>query len=322
MSSRRRIPDWLALAVLALGAVPTLLALAARWHWACDNLTSWPLHYAACGLLAGGLWLWSRRFWAALAAGVLIGWNLWIVWPAAPDTAVAPFTATSLAGKPLRLVAANVKASNRDFGRFAAMVEQADADIVLVLEVDAAWGAALEPLRRRYPHGRTVVRADNFGIALLSRVPLDGVEVVDFGGSDKPTLVAQVTHQGVTHRGRPLTLFGTHPVPPMGRRLAASRNRQFAALAGRIRQTTGPCVLLGDLNCCPWSPYFRDLLHTSGLRDSRAGHGWGATWPTFFPPALMPLDHALLSPGLTVTQRSVLPSIGSDHRPILLDIVP
>ena len=38
-------------------------------------------------------------------------------------------------------------------------------------------------------------------------------------------------------------------------------------------------MLMGDMNCTSWSPYFQDMLTVSGLRDSRRGFGVEGSWP-------------------------------------------
>ena len=90
-------------------------------------------------------------------------------------------------------------------------------------------------------------------------------------------------------------------------------------MADLIRRQDGPTMLMGDLNTTPWAPTFRDFLDSSGMRDSRGGFGLQVTWPTYLPPLLIPIDHALVSPDISVRHFEVGPSVGSDHYPLLLD---
>ena len=80
----------------------------------------------------------------------------------------------------------------------------------------------------------------------------------------------------------------------------------------------------GDFNATRYHPSFRRLL-SDGMRDAheRRGRGWAATWPRnrrLLPP-LMRLDHVLVSHGVEV--RSIREGLGrgSDHRPIIADLV-
>jgi len=73
------------------------------------------------------------------------------------------------------------------------------------------------------------------------------------------------------------------------------------------------------MNGTPWSPFFKDFLLSSGLRDSREGFRLQPTWPTWFPPAWIPIDHALVSSSVVVHDRRVGPNVGSDHYPVIID---
>ena len=79
----------------------------------------------------------------------------------------------------------------------------------------------------------------------------------------------------------------------------------------------GALIVVGDLNTSPWSPHFRDLLTATGLRNAAAGHGWIPTWPTWFWPALIPIDHVLVRGPLGVEDLERGPDVGSDHYPLI-----
>ena len=79
-------------------------------------------------------------------------------------------------------------------------------------------------------------------------------------------------------------------------------------------------IVAGDFNTTPWSPYFRDLVAAAGLRNAAEGHGYVGTWPAWFWPALIPIDHVLLKGPLVATSVRRGPAIGSDHFPIIADV--
>ena len=86
-----------------------------------------------------------------------------------------------------------------------------------------------------------------------------------------------------------------------------------------VKELNQPAVLLGDLNITPWSPYFKDFIQVTGLQESRKGLGLYPTWPTWLPPLRIPIDHSLISIGITVQAFSLGHDIGSDHFPVILD---
>jgi endonuclease/exonuclease/phosphatase (EEP) superfamily protein YafD len=104
-------------------------------------------------------------------------------------------------------------------------------------------------------------------------------------------------------------------------RLFRARNDQLRALAHLAAGLEPPKVLIGDFNLSPWSPFFPPLLKQAGLVNARDGFGILPTWPTFFVPAMIPLDHCLVSPEARVTNIETGPDIGSDHLPLIIDLL-
>jgi endonuclease/exonuclease/phosphatase family metal-dependent hydrolase len=115
-------------------------------------------------------------------------------------------------------------------------------------------------------------------------------------------------------------LFAVHANWPLGSRTTEMRNRQLEALAHHAARAQGPVVIAGDLNISPYSPRFRDMLAAGRLR-SAAGQRWIPTWPTFFPPAAIQIDHVLVSPDVGVRGFETGPRVGSDHLPVVADLV-
>jgi endonuclease/exonuclease/phosphatase (EEP) superfamily protein YafD len=79
-------------------------------------------------------------------------------------------------------------------------------------------------------------------------------------------------------------------------------------------------IVAGDFNTSPWSPHFRELLAEAGLRNAAEGHGWIATWPSWFWPARVPIDHVLVGGRLGAASLERGPHIGSDHYPVVADL--
>ncbi len=153
-----------------------------------------------------------------------------------------------------------------------------------------------------------------YGIALFSRIPFEAASIKSIGKAARPSLIAKFNING-----QRFTLIGTHPRSPLVNADANDRNEQLGALARFISSQPGATILLGDLNATPWSPFFRDLLAKTGLRDSRKGYGLQPTWPVGFPPLWIPIDHCLVSSNVVVHHREIGPDIGSDHYPVLID---
>ena len=315
---RRLSAAFLSAIGLAVGFF-TVAGFAARYHWRLEQLSHFRVQYFWL-LLVLAVALFLLR-WKTLAAALalLAVVNLATILPLyVPQSWVgdASTPGRNAATVPLRVAALNVRTSNQQFDEVVAYLRDNPADVVIVLEVDDRWSQSLRALEPQYPHQHHEPRADNFGIALLSRLPWRQIETVTFEEFGVPSLLAKFEHQGAMW-----TFLGTHPVPPVSEATSRARNRQLAALANLAREQNVPVILAGDLNITSWSPAFRDLLRNGRLRDSRQGRGVQPSWVSRIPLTNLPLDHILTSPEIVVERRSVGPDLGSDHRPVVAGLL-
>ncbi len=253
------------------------------------------------------LWQGTRRRWGRLAWAVVL--TLVWLWPLGPY--VVPRDRPSSSN--LRIVVANLFAENPTPEVALQFLREQDADVFVLLEVDAEWMTHLTTLSDDYPFGKIVPQEDNFGLAILSRRPLENVIQKRFGSARVPTLMANLTDP-------PLRIFATHPPPPMGARNTAHRNSQLAELAEFCAADDRATVVAGDLNITPWSSMFCSTLALGKLHDSSWGLGIQPTWPTWTPVPLIPIDHLLTTREVQTVRRQVGRAIGSDHRPVVVDV--
>lgn len=221
---------------------------------------------------------------------------------------------THAGGRTFRAVSMNLDKSNHAHRRLQELIHAVEPDFIALFEVNRIWLHELQKLQAMYPFTRADAREDNFGVALLSRIPLEDAEIRHIGKVGVPSVVARFILDG-----QPLTVIGAHPVPPVGRVYSENRNQQLVEVAQMVRSQREDVMLLGDLNITSWSPFFDDLIRETGLRDSRKGFGLQPSWPTGFPLLWIPIDHCLVSSGVIVHDRHIGPNIGSDHYPVIVD---
>lgn len=316
------------LAVLAASAV----AVFARDFWLSDLLVHFRVQYAGIALLAG-LWLaWARRPGWVVVALLVFAVNMRVVvsvlgWDTrsavAPAAAAAASHASVTHSVRVRLVSINVLYHNTDYQRVIDFLRKAHPDAAVLVEVTPRWRRALRVLHAQYPQSdyasailpRITTGRIRRGVLLLSRWPLTQVREIPLGANTEPAVSATLTLHG-----RTLHLMGVHTRWPMGPRLYAERNRQLALIAAHARAIRGPLAVMGDFNISPFSPHFRALLARSGLERAARGAGWQPSWPTFLPLAGIQIDHALVSPQLHVLRFARGPYVGSDHRPLVVDL--
>ncbi|MFA9950126.1 endonuclease/exonuclease/phosphatase family protein [Dentiradicibacter hellwigii] len=82
-------------------------------------------------------------------------------------------------------------------------------------------------------------------------------------------------------------LYALHPPPPISSVLTQARIAYLHDTAARIAAEPRALVV-GDLNSSPYSPHYRDFLHTSGTTATT--RHFTLTWRPLF----LNLDHALV----------------------------
>jgi endonuclease/exonuclease/phosphatase (EEP) superfamily protein YafD len=293
-----------------------LLGYCGHMSWFCDLFSHFRLQYAVVLAVVASLLALLRhhqRAGAFALMAVVSALPILSLYHGGASAAVSTAPAATL-----RIMLANVNTVTGDPVLVCAEIERQNPDVVVLQEVNQEWLQALAPVTQHYAYRQEQPRPDNFGIALYSRLPLTNSTIATIGSAGSagvPSITA-----GVRLAGRTLTLVATHPLPPASHALAKARNEQLGALVAHLNAINGPRLLVGDLNTTPWNVYFKQLLKVTGLRDSMRGFGYQASWPVGLPLLGIPLDHCLHSSDITVTGRALGAAVGSDHRPLIIDL--
>lgn len=290
-------------------AALALLLCLPTTNWVLDVLGSFRVQAGVAALLLGVARMSIRRWlpaalWAA--GGVLCLANVLL----APRATLDP-----TAARDLRIMVQNVHTSNRAFSMVTTTVREVAPDVLAVLETDELWtGALRQQLRGTLPHAEVKPRSDNFGIALFSAQPMD-VTLLETPPLGLPSMEAVLPAGGGLVR-----IIATHPIPPLSARHVQIRNAHIANILAHAAEGSIPTVLVGDLNLAPTSPAWRRLTAGSPLRRAQRGPLPAGTWPAILGVAGISIDHAMIGEGLVVSGMGVLPSVGSDHRGVYVDV--
>lgn len=297
---------WLTLA-LWLGF---LAGYAGRWFWVLDLFAHFRVQYAVLFALAATVLLFAHR---PLAAGLAVAGALLIAvsilrytgWHSQPAQAAA---------REFRFVTFNQYFSNQDYAGIGSYLEQGGADVVAMQEVKSREAALqLAAHLPSYPH----VYANAwypYGAVIYSRWPISAAETIQLvpGG-------ARVAKTTLDWRGSPVTVIGAHLHWPIGANNVRLRNAELERLSQLAREIDAPLLIGGDFNITQWSPNFRDVLAASGLQDCARGQGLVTTWPSYFAPLSIRIDHCLASDDWRVVSVQRGPNLGSDHYPTVND---
>ena len=193
------------------------------------------------------------------------------------------------------------------------LAEQENADIVAINE--AVPSLSMERYADAFPayaygtHAtwKNLPKPAGDPLTLLSKNEFAFSDTVSSDGTGRrPYIIADLDGAWSDTR-----IIATHALVPLSPSMINARNTLLQE-ASTALQGQDTFIMMGDFNLTPWSPTFRRL---PGKRagDPRLSN----TWPTFFPPLGLSIDHIMFDGDLELVEFKVLESVGSDHYPIL-----
>jgi len=211
----------------------------------------------------------------------------------------------------LTLYSANLWAWNSDVDAITRSIQDADADIVVLVELGDAPSARMDHVLAGYPHRVLNARVDRPSgaarAAIASRYPLTAI-------ADRPDGLVSVAAVAQTPLG-PVNIIGAHLTRPWPFQYQWGQINQAAALAAIRRDMTGPVIAAGDFNSVSSARIGRQIQAEAGLIPAP---GWPGTWPSAVPSAVgMTIDQVWRSPDLALLERKLGRKTGSDHRPVI-----
>lgn len=296
----------------ALLIVATIGVLFADVHWFVELFAHYRPHLALAAVLLALLSLMSRRYvfgCVLLMVGLMHASVLIVHW--APRSAVAVNSPP-----PLRAISLNLGKQNKRLDLVTSLIERERPALVALIEIDETELQVLQPVMAAY-HKAEFVGDSGFGVALYSLDPMISADLVKLAGEPYPALVANINRAG-----REITAVVAHPPPPVNARWAKAHGRQIDALHALIRDGADkPVIVLADLNTSPWAPAFRRLISGLGLINASTGFAYAPTWPAALGVFGIPIDYCLVSRSVSVIRYRTGPDVGSDHRPIIVDLL-
>lgn len=315
MTPRRLTTALIGLALALLVSATTLAALA-RFGWLFELAVHFRVQYVAAAVLLAAAAAAMGRGGLALVALLVMVPNLWVAGPYLLPW-LTPGAAGTRSADDIKLVSLNLYFRNPDHARVRDYLRHEQPDVLVLSELTPAWRTALRSIVSAYPYALAADQRGPWGLGVYSRYPLSAAQGMDLGVRNSFNVAATVALPG-----GPVRMVAVHLASPTRPRYAAARNRQL----GRIAALLGPApasvprLLVGDLNITPFSPYLRDLLRATGLRDARQPQGLHGTWPRWALPLQIPIDLCIVDAALQVTSVTRGPAVGSDHYPLVVRI--
>ena len=251
-----------------------------------------------------------RRVGTVVAAGAVVG-LLTLLLPRAVDTRAD----SGAPGEHLRVGAVNAYFGRADASALAATIEEQALDLVCVAEATPRLEADLRAagLTAYLPGLVSAAEGGTSGTVLYSRLPVTALPEVAGTRFRMPRAVV------VAPPGVAVTVTCAHPLPPRAGGLDGW-DTELRRIRDTVAATTGPQVVLGDVNATWDHRLLRDIAAAGDLRDvaNTAGEGLRPTWPMRDGPIPMPfvaIDRILTD--LDVVDYGLVDVEGSEHRMVV-----
>jgi endonuclease/exonuclease/phosphatase (EEP) superfamily protein YafD len=314
---------WITTLVIAVLTLMPLSRSPVWWVRAADFPRVQLLGIAAA-IAVFDLWALDLNSWpTALALPIDVACMVYHAWWIVPYTRIYPkevidTSATEGNANSLRLLVSNVLMTNRNSDALLALVRKHDPDILVTLETDLWWQQQLDVIEPDYPHTIKCPLDNLYGMHVYSKLPLHDAEVSFLVAEDIPSMHAAIELRS----GRSVRAHFVHPTPPSPTENDSSseRDAELVIVATSVADHDGPVIVTGDLNDVAWSRTTRLFRKISGLLDPRVGRGMFNTFHAKHWYFRWPLDHLFHSEHFTLRQLCRMPSIGSDHFPLLTEL--
>lgn len=214
----------------------------------------------------------------------------------------------------VRLYSANLFYLNDDVAAIRGSIVEADADIVVLIELGQDAAAHADDLLEGYPHRAASMRLDQTRgpsrSVIGSRYPLTPLP-------DPPDGLHAVAAVARTPLGR-LNVVGVHLTRPWPFQEQWGQISQTMALQAVVGDLTGPVIVAGDFNSVSSARIGKQVRRDLGLHPAP---GFAGTWPSDLPaPLALTIDQVYASPDLAFVGRRLGRPTGSDHRPVVTQI--
>lgn len=218
----------------------------------------------------------------------------------------------------IKILTSNVLMTNRSADKLIALVDLYKPDILVTLESNQWWQDALQALSKDYPHSINVPLENLYGMHVFSRLELSNINVRYIIEAGVPSIHCDVD----IGDGTMVKCHFIHPAPPSPteNETATPRDKELMLIANQVEPERFPTIVTGDLNDVAWSPTTLAFKKVSGLNDPRIGRGFFNTFHATYPFARWPLDHIFHSDHFDIKDIRRLPSIDSDHFPLLSEL--
>ncbi len=211
------------------------------------------------------------------------------------------------------LFVANVYMPNRNSDPLKDLLRQASPDIAVIVETNSWWIEQLAEFEEIYGHVTKVPLDNTYGMVVFTRFDVMQCDVKYLTDPQVPSVFLTVRIADDVL----VDVYAVHPRPPDIGQDTTHRDDELGLVAQHVQKMPNPAIVAGDLNDVAWSRSTRQFQQDSGLLDPRIGRGLYNTFHAKIPFVRWPLDHIFVDRRFHLIEMKRLPSINSDHFPIM-----
>ncbi len=308
-----RMPARLLVLAATLGALLSLTALFSQHHQLFDIISHFRVQYII--LLIPGIIvaIAIKRLISVVILFTALAVHLYAVTLSWLPESMQSDLAGSDDFTQITVLNSNLLLVNTEYDTQVEYIRLINPDIIAFQEYTHAWDRELTRRLTDYPYTITSPTNGAFGIALFSKYPITTGEAEKLSPTTPEVIDARIALEN-----REIRVIAAHPHPPASVEMYESRNELMMLVAERSVKHKGAMIVMGDFNSTPWTAHFSNLLTEGKLRNASAGSGIHPTWPTGLKgiPFLIPIDHVLINPRVSVKHFDTKELPGSDHRNI------
>ena len=265
------------------------------------------------GILLFFILLFLKRFWASvICVFVCIVFAADIL--STCDHCNAVLKDRSQIRNKLRLISFNISYKNpvENFENIREMILSEKPDIVQFQEFSPQMQDKIKTLRSIFPYSTEIDKPkDPFDSLILSKYPLTYTKVEE-------------NHAVITNlilNEAEISIVGIHLLTGGTKKNFNNALQQISYLKTMVSNTNKNLILLGDLNMTSTSKRFAKFLKETNLYTYTSYKNITSTWPAFVPNFLgIQIDHILFSNNFKMVDKKISNSLGSVHRPLVVEL--
>lgn len=205
---------------------------------------------------------------------------------------------------------------NTRYDDLIAIIDHEDRDILPLMETDAVWSDELSDVLARYPHVKSHLADDHYGLIFATRLDVVSVDFFWLDDDDTPALKSVLQAPD----GTEFNFIGLHRRPPMPGNDSETRDRQIKKAAQMTGSSDRPTICMGDFNDVAWSWTTKRFKRYGNFAEPRVGRGMISSFHAKYPFMRLPIDQLFVTENVRLVSFARLENFGSDHFPIVAKV--